>query len=153
MVLIDNLKYKYKKWKEERFLKKHGCDNWKQYYRNTDPDRNIRADRVKDYYHGYDYVYCLDYREHHAYQLLYDYGPGGHRYGYEDIMDWCEANLAYKNRMDILRVFKQTPIGLNGAQESEWWINEIGGGDYVFFACQDPEDFFIFKMRWAWILN
>jgi hypothetical protein len=31
----------------------------------------------------------------------------------------------------------------------EWHINELGGGDYIFAAFKDPEDFFMFSLKWA----
>jgi hypothetical protein len=32
---------------------------------------------------------------------------------------------------------------------NEWHINELGGGDYIFAAFKDPEDFFIFRLKWG----
>jgi hypothetical protein len=31
---------------------------------------------------------------------------------------------------------------------NQWTINEIGGLDYIFFACQDEQDFLMFNLRW-----
>lgn len=147
--MISFIKNHYNQWQERRFLKRHGCSTREQYDRKYDPDYNYNADRVKNFYHGYPYWHVFENGSHHCYKLLYDHGPGGHRYGYHDIQDWCKENAQHKFRMDFLRVFEQTPIGLNGAEETEWWINEIGGGDHVFIAFKDPEDFFMFKLRWS----
>jgi hypothetical protein len=56
---------------------------------------------------------------------------------------WCKENLKGKFRFDYHRVINCP------ATAWEWEINELGGLDYVFFACQDPEDFFIFKLTWG----
>jgi len=32
---------------------------------------------------------------------------------------------------------------------NEWEVNELGGGDYIFFACQDPQDYTLFLLRWS----
>lgn len=141
--MIDWAKQRYKAWKDTRFLKRHNCDNWQQYHRQFDPDYDIRASRVKDYYHGYPYWHVFERHGHYCYQLLYDYGPGGHRYGYHDIIDWCQANCKNKHRTDFLRVI-QAP-----STNNQWEINEIGGGDYIFVAFKDERDFVLFTLRWA----
>jgi hypothetical protein len=115
----------------------------------NDPDYNIRATKITDYYHGYPYWHVFENRDHYCYKLLYDYGPGGHRYGYHDIVEWCEKNIKHKHRLDFLRVFQQTPIGLDGPGKPEWWINEIGGGDHIFIAFKDPKDLLWFTMKWV----
>lgn len=146
--LYDALKRRYNAWKDRRFLKKHGCENWKQYYRRYDPDYNYRANRIVDYYHGYSYVYCFENHDHFAYTEVFNHGPGGVRYGNDDIEDWCTENLTDKFRGDFHRVFRQTSIGNNGVEESEWWINDIGGGDYMFIAFKSEQDYIHFLLRW-----
>jgi hypothetical protein len=59
------------------------------------------------------------------------------------LSNWCKENLKGKFRFDFHRVINCP------ATANEWEINEIGGVDYIFFACQDPEDFFIFKLKWG----
>ena len=133
--MIAIIKEKYAAWKERRFLKKHGCETRKQYERVYDPDYNPRATRIKDYYHGYPYVYCF---ENHRHQMYYwDLGYDGSI----DIVDWCEENCQDKFRFDGLRVIKD----YSGA----WSVNEIGGGDYYFAGFKNAQDFFMFKLRWA----
>lgn len=141
--MIERIKQYYAKWKERRFLKKHGCDNWRQYHRRYDPDVFYPACNVKYFYHGYQYFTPIE----NADNLVYKWDLGYD--GSAVVDDWCKENLAGKYRFDFLRVFQQTPIGLDGAGESEWWINEIGGRDYIFFACQNPQDFFMFQLRWG----
>jgi hypothetical protein len=128
--------HKYCEFTERRFLKRHGFETRAQYDRFYDPDYNLRATRVKDYYHGYPYVYCFDDREHTIY--FWDLGYDGHYV----INKWCKENLKDKFRFDYLRVFQDS-------YTQEWHINEIGGGDYSFIACKDRLDMAAFKLRWA----
>lgn len=137
---IVNLKKKYQYYQERSFLKKHRCETWKEYYHRYDPDCEIRASRVENYYHGYQYHYCFDNKKHFAYQALYDYGPGGYREGYHDIIDWCDQNIVGKFRFDFLRVSKY-----NGT----WELDELGGGDYIFAAFKDEKDYTYFLLRWT----
>lgn len=99
------------------------------------------ADRVQDYYCGYPHVHCFTAANHHAYRLLWDYGPGGYRYGYHDMIDWCEENCEQKFRFDHLRVIQNF--------YGQWEINEIAGGDYVFAAFKSREDLALFLLRWG----
>ena len=135
------LKEKYAEWKEDRFLKKHRCDSREQYEHRFDPDINNRATAIRDYYHGYSYVSCCEPRSHYAYELLYDHGPGGHRYGFNDMHDWCKEHCQEKFRVDYHRVIKN--------YWNRWEMNEIGGGDHVFFAFKNKEDYFLFTLKWA----
>lgn len=141
--MFETLKEKYRQYKDRCFLKKHGCENWRQYNHRYDPDYNYRANRIVDYYHGYPYVYCFENRDHFAYQLLYDYGPGGVRYGYYDIIEWCEKNLTDKFRMDYHRAIKAPNTAY------QWEINELGGGDYIFAAFKNQQDYIWFMLRWS----
>ena len=128
---------KLKQWKDRRFLKKHGCETWAQYNRWFDPDYNRRASRIRDYYHGYPHWTIIENHNHQIYwwDMAYD--------GSSEIVDWCEENLTSKYRFDCLRVINCP------ATANEREINELGGTDYYFFACQDPKDFFLFAMRWG----
>jgi len=113
------------------------------YRRMTDPDVFFPAGKVKDYYHGYKHVHCFENHNHQIYQ--WDLGYDGSK----DIIDWCERNITGKYRFDCLRCYRQTPIGLYGAEDTEWWINELGSGDYIFFAFKEPSDMFLFKLKWS----
>ena len=141
--MINLLKTKLAKWKEDRFLKKHGCRTRKEYDRMYDPDYCIRALEMANYYHGYKHVHCFENHKGFAYQTIYDFGPGGYRTGFNVICDWCEENLTNKWRYDCHRVIK-APSTAN-----KWSINEIGGGDHYFFAFMDDEDYFMFKLQWG----
>lgn len=133
--MIDQIKQRYREWKEQRFLKKHGCETWEQYHRRYDPDYNIRATRIKDYYHGYPYQHCFENRQHQIY--WWDLGIDGSK----EIVDWCEENCEDKFRFDCLRVIKN--------YWGKWEVNEISGGDYCFVAFKNKQDFLMFMLRWS----
>lgn len=141
-MVIEFLKRKKEDIRRKWILHRHGYKDWDMYLRMTDPDILWRASRVKDFYHGYPYYYRFE-RGHRAYNLLYDYGPGGHRYVVNDIQDWCEANIKGKYRFDAHRVMCAASTGY------EWEFNELGGGDYYYAAFKDERDYLWFLMKWS----
>jgi len=143
------LKARIRKWRAERKLEKSGYHSWQVYRHNRDNDVCRYADKVSDFYSGYKYVYRCDGNKDYAYQCVADYGPGGLRFGYDDMRDWCELKCRFKYRMDIHRVMKQTGIGVNGDLHEDYWFNDIGGTDYVYFAFQNEQDYIMFMLRWS----
>ena len=144
------LRARYRRWRAERKLKKSGYDSWAMYRHNRDPHVCRHANSVNvfyktDYEDGYKFVYVIEDRDHHAYKTLYDYGPGGYRYGFHDIGDWCESHCRFRHRVDCHRVLKNDNWWGNG----EYEMNGIGGGDYLFFAFMDERDYTLFLLRWA----
>jgi len=135
--MIEAIKQRYAAWKDNKFLKKHGCETWEQYNYRFDPDYNIRATRITDYYHGYPHWTPIMDRNHQAY--YWDV----HSDGIYVLSQWCKENLKDKFRFDFQRVMKAP------ATAYQWEINELGGEDYIFFACKDPEDFFLFQLKWG----
>lgn len=136
--VFDNIVVKaYRKWNEQRFLKKHGCETWQEYNRKYDPDYNTRASKIKDVYYGYPYVHCFENRNH----CIYDWDI--HIDGTYIITKWCEENLKNKFRFDFQRVFRAS------STDNEWELNEIGGGDYIFVAFKDQKDYTYFLLKWA----
>lgn len=135
--LLTYLRTKIKSWKDNRFLRKHGCEDWEQYHYRYDPDIWKIATRIKDYYRGYPYVYCIENRNHKAYEwdLAYD--------GMYVINKWMKANCKDKFRLDYHRAMNAPSTGW------EWQINELGGGDYVFAAFKTERDLSWFLMRWS----
>lgn len=135
--MLETIKARYKSLKEQRFLKRHGCETWKEYNIKYDPDYNIRATRIVDIYHGYPYVYCFENRNHQVYwwDLAYD--------GSAVVYCWCEENLKDKFRLGCHRVVKYP------STNNQWEVNELGGGDYIFAAFKDPKDYTHFLLRWA----
>lgn len=142
------IKARIRKWKAERKLEKSGYGSWRIYRHNRDPDVIHHADKVSDFYSKYKYVCRFD-PTHHAYQCIADWGPGGLRFGYEDMRDWCELKCRFKYRMDIHRVYRQTGIGINGDTQEDWWFNDIGGSDFVYFAFMNQQDYVHFMLRWG----
>jgi hypothetical protein len=51
--------------------------------------------------------------------------------------------------MDIQRVLKQTGLGINGQEYPEWYFNDIGGTDVIYFAFKNEQDYLMFMLRWA----
>ena len=127
--------------KSKRKLKRSGYENWRHYKHNNDPDVNKYANHLDDFYYKYPYVYACTNPNHYAYELLYDYGPGGHRYGFHEIEDWCSDKIRWNYRVDIHRVWQD--------QWGKYSLNDIGGGDIIFFAFKREQDFTHFLLRWA----
>lgn len=140
--LIDHIQQRYRDWQDRRFLKRHYCDNWRQYHHRYDSDISRGSSLSRDWYRGYEYVHCFESYEHYAYKLLLDYGPGGHKNGFDAIYEWCDANCQGKWRLDIHEVFWHD-------HEQDWYINNISGRDLVFFAFKDEADFLHFLLRWS----
>lgn len=135
---------KYNAWAEKRLLASYGCTTWKQYYKITDPDVSNHSNTINHFYHGYKYVFCCDNHNH----PVYVYGPG-FSIGIEQIAEWAETAIKDKWRYDFHRVLYQTGIGLDDNTEKDWYMNDIGGYDYYFFAFKNERDYLMFLMRWA----
>jgi hypothetical protein len=135
MQFIKVIKEWYQAWRDRRFLKKHCCNNWEQYLRQTDPDVFYPATRIRDFYHGYPYVYCFENRSHQIYQ--WDLGFDGSA----EIVDWTKFYCQGKVRFDGFRCVKDS--------QGDWCTNELGGGDYYFAAFKKELDMFNFILRWA----
>ena len=144
------LKARYRVWRAERKLKKSGYRSWRVYRHNRDKDVIRYADKVSDFYSNYKYVYCCggSPASHYAYSVVKDYGPAGLVFGYEEMRDWCEDKCRFKYRVDIHRVLKQTGLGINGEEYPEYYFNDIGGTDLVYFAFMDEQDYLMFLLRW-----
>lgn len=133
--VIDDLKSRWDFYRHAAFLKKMGWTE-EAYQKQTDPDYNHRATRIKDSYHGYPYITFFESSR----------GDPWTRYptwieGYDAIQAWCKENCKDKWRTDIRRVIKD--------YWEEWIENDIGGGDVLFFAFKDQEDAFMFKLKWG----
>lgn len=143
MRLIRRIRAWFRKKRAERKLKKSGYNSWAVYRRMRDPDVFYCTDRVKDFYKGYKFVHCIENRNHYAYDLIYDYGPGGIKYGESDIYDWMDKKPRFKSRMDMHRVIRYP------STSNEWTFNDMGGGDYIFVAFKDEKDYMMFLLRWS----
>lgn len=144
------IKARIRKYLAERKLEKSGYDSWRVYRHNRDPNVIRYADKVSDFYGNYKYVFCCGGpSSHYAYSVVKDYGPAGLVFGYEEMRDWCESKCRFKYRTDIHRVLKQTGLGINGEEYPEWYFNDIGGIDLVFFAFMNEQDYVHFMLRWG----
>lgn len=139
---------RYRLYRASRKLEKSGYRSWAHYRHNRDPDICRYANKIRDFYSKYPYVFQIQYT-HHAYKLVADYGPGGQVYGYNEMRSWCDRCVRFKWRLDIHRVFKQTALGISNDEHEDWYFNEIGGNDYIYFAFQDEKDCIAFMLRWA----
>lgn len=139
--LIDNvtesLKDRWDFYRHAAYLKKRGWTE-EEYQNYEDPDRNICATRIKDYYFGYPYTHAFT-----STRTLPWTEFGNWMDCYEEMNRWCKANCRGKFRSDILRVFKAPSTG------NEWELNDIGGGDALFYAFKDPKDYTMFCLRWG----
>ena len=141
MKFIKRILARKRKILANRKLRKSGYKNWRQYKHNRDVDVCRYANHLEDFYKNYPYVYAVKDYGHYAYQLLYDYGPGGYKYGYHEIEDWCNESIRWNYRVDIHRVW----IDQWGRQE----LNDIGGSDIIYFAFKHEKDFTHFLLRWS----
>lgn len=139
--LLHRLKALGRKIKAERKLKKSGYKNWAQYKHNRDPDVQSYANYIDDFYKGYPYIYACKNPKHYAYELVADYGPGGHVYGYDEINEWCHEKIRWNFRCDVHRVWEN--------QSGKAELNDIGGIDIVYFAFKREQDFTHFLLRWS----
>jgi len=135
--ILSSITRLYKEWRDCRFLRKHGCEDWEQYNYRFDPDICKRATEIKNYYQGYPYIYCIENRNHKVYEwdLAYD--------GMYVVNKWMKANCKDKFRLDYHRAMNAPGTAW------EWHITELGGGDYVFAAFKSERDFNWFLLRWA----
>lgn len=136
MKLIDDLCVRYKEWKDERFLKKHGCDSWKEYNRKYDTDVHHRAAHVRDWYHGYSHIHVF---KDAGNDIFVKYGDWLQGLGV--MTTWCDEHCSGKWRYDIHRVLDETDY-------HGYMLNDIGGYDYVFFAFKNERDFILFRLTW-----
>jgi hypothetical protein len=141
--LFKSLRDKWDAHLHSRYLKKMGWTEH-QYQRNTDPDRNIRAYDIRDYYHGYKYIHQYTTTRGYPWDSYDDWLDA-----VEDIRLWCNENLQDKWREDIHRVIEQTAIDIDGSTTKHWFLNDIGGSDVMFFAFKDETDYTLFLLRWA----
>lgn len=138
----------FKDWRHRRYLKKMGWTE-EAYRKQTDPDYNIRGDRASTIYHGYNHIHAFTTTRERPF---IDYPTWMD--AYDEISKWCRQNCQGKFRDDFLRVHKQTGLtqvgdSMEWIEEPEWFINELGGGDVLFFAFKDSKDYTLFLLRWV----
>jgi hypothetical protein len=144
-MVIEKLVTKWKAFREARFLKKHYCVSRSEYNRKYDPDVTFHAGRIVEYYHGYLYIHAMTYP---AYKSAYDQ-YGDWLQGLTMMKDWCNFNCTGKWREDIHRVSKSSYQGHPWEEGTEWRMDEMGGGDVIFFAFKSEKDMMMFLLRWS----
>ena len=141
--LFSSLRERWDAHLHQRYLKKMG---WTQeaYERRNDPRCDMRANTTKHYFHGYPYVHIYHTTRGEPWTRYGDWIEG-----LDELRNWCRENCQGHWRDDILRVYKQTAIAWDHTTEEEWHINDIGGGDALFVAFDDEQDYVLFLLMWA----
>lgn len=140
-MVIEKLKTRYQQWRDRRFLKKHGCDDWEQYHHRFDPSIFRRADTVRQFYSGYPYLHCFT---DHIQDMVY---IGDWYQGMGIVRQWATENCKGKFRCDLHSMTMtdgKAPPTLDG-----WKFDYCFGGDFCFFAFELEEDAIWFKLRWG----
>lgn len=140
--MIEQLKNRWKGYKEKRFLASYGCETWREYERRYDKDIGPMARWAHTYYHGYPHIFPLN-PEGLRGCMRKTRPRGFHPYHdqCEQMMAWCEQNCTGKWRNDWHRGWWD----LQGNYE----LNEIGGGDIMFFAFKEESDYVWFTLVWS----
>lgn len=133
--VIHELRIRWDLYRHAAFMKETGWTE-EQYRNLNDPDRNTRASRVKDYYHGYTHIVTFESSRGDPWTRYLNWLEA-----YNALEEWCKENCKDKWRTDIHRVIKDN--------WGEWTLNDIGGGDVLFFAFKSQEDAFMFKLKWG----
>jgi len=133
--VADDMKGRWDFYRHAAYLKKKGWTE-EEFQKYEDPDRNISASRIKDYYHGYPYIVVFTTSRGDPWTRYLDWLTA-----YSAIETWCKENCEDKWRTDIHRVIQD--------YWGNWEMNDIGGGDALFFAFKDVNDAFMFKLKWG----
>lgn len=135
--MIEQLKKRWKGYKEKRFLETHGCKTWREYERRYDKDIGPMARWAHTFYHGYPYVYPLD---PEGWRDMGMHGVIPYHDTVEQMVEWCEQNCKGKWRNDWQRGFWD--------HQGNYELNGIGGGDIMFFAFKEEGDYVWFTLTW-----
>jgi len=73
--------------------------------------------------------------------------------GAEALAAWCTENCTKRFRWDYHRVSLPYGIGSGGHVVSDYVFDEMGGGDVIFFAFEDNQDFCFFSLRWSHVAS
>lgn len=138
--MLTKIKEKYKQWQHQRYLRKMGWTE-KMYQRQIDPDCDMQARTVKDYFHGYPHLIVMK----SAADWNRRYGSWSE--GLRLATEWCEESCQDKFREDILRAFEQNGIDLLGRSHPEWHINELSH-DVLVWAFKSEKDYINFLLKW-----
>lgn len=133
---IESIKRHLQDWQDERYLQKHGCANWKEFYYKYDWDINHKAFTATEFYKDYPFVYYF----HEDIYLRF----GDFLQDYSTLKKWCEDNCSGKWRTDILR-----GIFIDNSTKPQFHIGDLSGWDHIFFAFKKESDYIWFITRWG----
>jgi hypothetical protein len=108
------------------------------------------AHRVVDFYKGYPYVFAVPWQCYNNEYWSQFTDPGE---GIGLLMEWCREHEFKEFRSDIHRVNLQHGIGVGGHITSDYFFDEMGGGDVTFFAFTNDQDFCFFALRWGYVAS
>ena len=135
--VLEEMKGRWDFYRHAAYLKKQGWTE-DEYQRYEDPNMNRKATRVKDYYQKYPHLHAF-----HSTRTLPWTEYAEWTECYNAMNKWCDSNCKEKWRSDILRVIKAPSTG------NEWELNDIGGGDSLFYAFKDQKDYVNFLLKWV----
>lgn len=143
MKVLRRIKARIRKWRSDRFLKKHYCHSYAQYNRIYDDGINHRAQFVRQFYSykKYPYVHCFDDSNHSIYMTDTD---GFHFFpvGFIEVQDWCKKNCKGIVRFDFHIVSPD--------DNNQLTICHLGFLDSRYFvAFSDEKDYTWFMLRWS----
>lgn len=104
MSFLKNIIEKYNSWKEQRFFKKHGVNNWEHYNLKYDKDFKNTAYKIKEMFHGYNTVIIIPYPV-----MVSDFF--GTTIYTSDVNNWCKQNCIGKYRIQLLSLCKDVTTG------------------------------------------
>jgi len=131
--MIEQLKKRWKGYKEKRFLENYGCKTWREYELKYDPDTGFRARWAHTFYHGYTFLHPIQTNTPPHVSSYHDL--------VDQMVDWCEKNCQGKWRNDWHRGFWD--------HQGNFELNGIGGGDIMFFAFKEESDYVWFTLVWS----
>lgn len=131
--MIEQLKKRWKGYKEKRFLETHGCKTWREYERRYDKDIGPMARWAHTFYHGYPNIFPLQTNTPPRVASYHELS--------DKMVEWCEQNCQGKWRNDWHRGFWDG--------HGNYELNSIGGGDIMFFAFKEESDYVWFTLVWS----
>jgi hypothetical protein len=142
--MIEQLKKRWKGYKEKRFLENYGCKTWREYERRYDPDVAQYARWAHTFYHGYPHIHPIEPQGLNLTQISahkLHTSPGSVWVNYHvKMVDWCEQNCQGKWRNDWHRGFWDG--------HGNYELN-ISSGDIMFFAFKEEADYIWFTLVWS----
>lgn len=145
---INELKTRWQKYHHDAYLKKMGWSE-DEFERHNDPDIDKYADRIVDFYQGYQYIHVFESARNDPFTRYNTWSTAC-----DAMCMWCQENCQDKWREDIHFVHEQTSIDPMGLEKTdwwkrEWWMNEIGGREVLFFAFKSSQDYTLFCLKWS----